>query len=267
MVFILALLMIIPAASCRKQETVTVKRDLNEISEEAIGQIAEKRIFFGHMSVGNNILDGIREIQEREPRFKHLNIETFEAGKEIDRPGIYHFLLGNNAFPDKKVKACEDALLTGGAGQHFDMAVFKYCYVDFTEDTDVDRVFADYRRMISTLKGRYPDLIIIHMTVPLTVRYYGLKGWLKFTLGKKPPNDKRSQFNEMLKKEYGKSDPIFDLAGLESTDARGKKLTYTSGGKAVPYMASEYTDDGGHLNETGRMLAGLEFLKTLTSTK
>ena len=118
--------------------------------------------------------------------------------------------------------------------------------------------------MISTFKEKYPALDIIHVTVPLTVRYSGLKGWLKFTLGRKPPNDKRSQFNEMLIQEFGNSGRIFDLAGLESTDSKGRKLSYTSGGRAVPYMASEYTSDGGHLNEMGRILAGLEFLKVLS---
>jgi hypothetical protein len=102
--------------------------------------------------------------------------------------------------------------------------------------------------------------------VPLTVRYSGLKGWLKFVLGKGPPNEKRSFFNEMLIKEYGQVDPIFDLARVESTDNAGKRMSYTSDGKTVYYMVRGYTNDGGHLNETGQILAGLEFIKKLSET-
>ena len=216
------------------------------------------------MSVGNNILDGIRKLQEQDPRLKQLRIVPYKPGMKTGEPGIYHFLLGNNSFPDKKVKACQEVFLSGKQEEQFDVAVFKYCYVDFKKDTNVDDVFNDYMMMISRLKGDYPDLDIIHVTVPLTVRYTGLKGWLKFVLGKGPPNEKRSLFNEMLIEEYGQLDPIFDLAKVESTDNTGKRMSYDSDGKTVYYMVRDYTSDGGHLNDTGQTLAALELIKTLT---
>ncbi len=234
------------------------------IGDAALDKVANRKILFAHMSVGKNILDGVRQLQKQDPRFKRLRIVDFKPGMKTEEPGIYHFLLGNNGFPDKKIKAYQEVLLSGKAGEQFDVAVFKYCYVDFKKNTKVDDIFTDYRMMVSRLKGEYPDLDIVHVTVPLTARYSGLKGWLKFVLGKGPPNEKRSLFSEMLIKEYGQLDPIFDLAKVESTDNTGKRMSYTSDGKTVYFMLRSYTNDGGHLNETGQILAGLGLIKTLS---
>jgi hypothetical protein len=259
-------LVILPAASCRRQEAITVKPDLSRISGKALEDISSKKILFFHMSVGNNILDGIREIQEQDPRFKSVEIRAYEPGSEVRQPGLYHFMLGYNHYPDKKVEACESTLFADDVGRQFDVIVFKYCYVDFRKDSDVGKIFSNYSRMISGFREKFPDLEIVHVTVPLTVRYLGLRGWLRFQLGKTPPNDQRSEFNELLEGTFGNTDRIFDLAGLESTDSRGKKLSYDSNGRSVPYLAGEYTDDGGHLNRAGRLLAAIEFLKAIGPT-
>jgi hypothetical protein len=254
-------------AGCSQERGDTMDLTGENISDEALERVASKKILFAHMSVGNNILDGLRKTQEQDPRFKRLRITAFEPGMETKEPGLYHFLLGNNSRPDLKVNACQDVLLSGRAGEQFDVFMFKYCYVDFKKDTNVDDVFNDYKMMISRIKGEYPNLDIVHVTVPLTVRYSGLKGWLKFILGKRPPNDKRSLFNEMIIKEYDQVDPVFDLARMESTDTTGKRMSYTSNGKTVYYMVRDYTNDGGHLNETGQILAGLELIKTMSEIK
>jgi len=266
MVLLLGGLLIVPAASCREQGAVTVKPDLDQISNESLQNISSKKILFFHMSVGNNILDGIKEIQELDPRFKRVEIKKWEPGMEVPKPGLYHFMLGSNHYPDRKIEACENVLLPDSLGKQFDMIVFKFCYVDFGKNSDVQEIFSNYSRMISGFRNNFPDLEIVHVTVPLTVRYLGLKGWLRFVLGRTPPNDKRSDFNELLVRAFKESDRIFDLAGLESTDSRGKKLSYNSNGKEVPYLAGEFTDDGGHLNRAGRLRAGFEFLKTVQQT-
>ena len=233
------------------------------ISSAALEKMANSRILFAHMSVGRNVLQGIRELQQADPRFEKIRITPYETGVDTSAPGLYHFLVGNNSFPEKKISVCRKMLIDGETGPGFNAFIFKYCYVDFKKETDVEAVFMDYLKLVEEIKSRYPDVKVVHVTVPLTVRYKGLKGWLKFHLFGDHPNEKRSMFNRRLKETFGDNDLIFDLAGIESTDRAGKELKYMSKGQKVNYMAGEWTDDGGHLNMPARKRAALKFMETL----
>ncbi|UCF83602.1 MAG: hypothetical protein JSV50_20955, partial [Desulfobacteraceae bacterium] len=153
---------------------------------------------------------------------------------------------------------------------------FKFCYVDVTKRTDVMKVFGDYQNTMSLLKETFPKTIFAHLTVPLTCKEAGIKGWvrkgknlIKKVIGKTVfnyfDNIKREQFNEMVRQEYDGKEPVFDLAKIESTFYDGKRSSFTKDGETYYSLVSEYTHDGGHLNEKGRRIVAEQLLILLAN--
>jgi lysophospholipase L1-like esterase len=62
----------------------------------------------------------------------------------------------------------------------------------------------------------------------------------------------------MLREKYA-GEPLFDLAKVESTRPNGSRSFFHDGANVVYTLAPELTDDGGHLNATGRLAAAEEF--------
>jgi len=248
---------------CGHPEENKVMMTMDNVTDAELEVVKSKKILFAHMSVGANIIQGIEELRNSDSRYAKLNVVKYSDGSPVESPGIYHFLIGDNSFPEKKVQSCRETVVGKKAGRLFDAFIFKYCYVDINEDTDVEALFLDYSKFLNGIKKQYSDLKFIHVTVPLTVKYRGLKGWLKFRFFRNHPNEKRSLFNEKLNEVYGKNDLIFDLAGLEASGKSGDELFYLSGGKKVKFLSGELTDDGGHLNAAGREKAAIELIRTL----
>jgi hypothetical protein len=154
-----------------------------------------------------------------------------------------------------------------GIGNRADIAFFKFCYVDINRETDVENMFKLYKATVRRVKTKYPGLAIVHVTVPLTSSDYTLKVRLKNfvngMLGRKDENVGRSELNARIRMEYGGSDPIFDLAAIESTSPTGEQVTSTYQGKKYTRMYPGYTTDGGHLNGHGKRVAAVGLLQTL----
>ena len=78
-------------------------------------------------------------------------------------------------------------------------------------------------------------------------------------------NSKRYEFNELLRKEYERKAPVFDLARIESTFPDGRRSLFSKGGTTYYSLVSDYTHDGGHLNEFGRKIVAEQLLILLAS--
>ena len=76
-------------------------------------------------------------------------------------------------------------------------------------------------------------------------------------------NIKRNELNNMILQEYKGKEPVFDIALAEATLPNGKYVYFSRNGKSYYYLAEEYTKDGGHLNEAGRLHVAEQFLLTL----
>src|SRR5215475_13486631 len=63
-------------------------------------RVAGLRIVFAHQSVGNNILDGVRTISEREKVPLRIDKARSDASTA---PGIVHFMVGENGKPEGKI--------------------------------------------------------------------------------------------------------------------------------------------------------------------
>ena len=221
--------------------------------------------FFGHQSVGKNILDGINDISESVAN--KINIVESRVVNE-NAVALYHANVGKNVDPRSKINDFRE-LIENGIGGKADVAFFKFCYIDFNQDTDVKSTFLNYQQTMKSLKENYPQTIFIHFTVPLVEARLGLKGYVKKIIGrydtKREGNIKRNQFNTMLKAEYEGKEPIFDLAGIESTYPDGKNETFEKDGRTYYALAPLYTNDGSHLNKTGRKVVASKLLYFLAS--
>jgi hypothetical protein len=230
-------------------------------------RLSEKKIYFGHMSVGNNILEGVQDLAKEYP-FVRFNVIETKSPSSFDKPIFAHSPIGKNEDPKSKI-ADFSHLIDMGVGEKADIALFKLCYIDILAATDADEVFMQYKNDMETLKKKYPKVTFVHVTAPLREVQTGLLVPVKKIIGRSvggyADNIKRSRFNELLRQEYKGKEPIFDLAAIESTYPDGTRFVFDSGGKKYESLIADYTHDGGHLNELGRKLVAAHFLVFLAT--
>lgn len=265
MISVLTILLIIGYKGESMAGTKIISDKINNVSEQKLGELSKKKIFFGHRSVGENILDGIKDIILDNPKIK-FNIKETRESSDFEYPVFAHSGIGKNGNPASKIDDFK-SVIEKGVGNKVDMAFFKFCFVDVNAKTNLDELFNYYTKTISTLESEYPKVKFIHFTVPLTTIQTGIKAEIKKLVGRPldgvDDNIKRNLFNQMLIKKY--SNKVFDLARLESTFPNGKKNEFTKKNARFAYLIQEYSDDGGHLNNTGRKIAALGLVEFLIS--
>ncbi len=241
---------------------------ISDVPVDVWKKLASRKIYFGHQSVGFDILQGMQELMAEYPFIK-LNIS-----ENIDHPemksGIFlHSRVGKNVNPVSKINAFND-ILSGGLGEKLDIAGFKFCFVDFETSENNHSVLERYVACMKSMQNKFPRLTVIHFTVPLMAIQLSWKDKIKKILGKKIDDNSlgniaRNEYNEILKKHLGKEAPLFDLAKIESTYPDGSRCTFQRGGKTYFSMVPEYTYDGGHLTKLGRKRVAEQFLLFLAS--
>jgi len=240
-------------------------QSMSKIAEPAWQKLSQKKIYFGHQSVGYNIIDGISKIMQSNRSIK-LNIVKTTDPAAFDQPIFAHSDVGKNDDTDSKIGAFGE-YIQKGIGDKADIAFFKFCYWDIRRETDIKTVFSHYKAKLSELKAQYPKTKFIHFTVPLMSYQDGIKDKIKRALnmeiGPDVDNIRRNELNEMILKEYSGKDPIFDIAKIESTLPDGTRTSFSKDGKIYYYLASEYTHDGGHLNDAGMKIVAEQFLINL----
>ncbi|MCW8934253.1 MAG: hypothetical protein OQK98_05975 [Gammaproteobacteria bacterium] len=223
------------------------------------------RIYFAHMSVGDNIIQGVSEIFNTDD-YKNLNILK-KHEKHINRKNfIMHSHIGNNTDPVQKCHAFK-SIIESEIGDYIDIALLKFCYIDINNNTNISQLFNEYKAVMNELILKFPDITFIHVTTPLRHIDSGFSIWFRELIGRpnisKLSNIKRNQFNKLLHSYY-KSQPIFDLAAAESTHPDGTRETFKYKNSETYYgLIAEYTNDNGHLNDKGRKIVADAFIKQL----
>jgi hypothetical protein len=176
-----ALLGIGLATACGGGETMRTDQALgvlNGIPPETWSRLAAEKLYFGHQSVGYDIVNGVQDLVKLDPRIGLKIVETSDAAA-FDAPVFAHSKNGENKKPDVKIEAFERAM-DGGLGGRVDVAFFKFCYVDITPETDVETLFTSYRASMGRLRERFPTTRFIHVTSPVTVVEAGPKAWARW---------------------------------------------------------------------------------------
>ena len=247
-------------------ENVSFLKSAQDVEWQKLSEIV---IFFGHQSVGNNILDGIRDIARENPKV-NLLITDHDEGNKNSGPLFIHSRVGKNGEPITKVDDFKE-IMNRGMGTRAHIAFMKFCYVDLNKATDVEKVFDYYKNTVNYLREKYPKTTFVHVTVPVEANKSTWKTWIKKIIGEEGiweyENDiSRWRYNTLLRKEYEGKEPIFDLAMIESTYTDGKQEFFEYQGIRYPAMVPEYTTDGGHLNEKGRKIVAEKLLIFLSNT-
>jgi hypothetical protein len=112
----------------------------------------------------------------------------------------------------------------------YDVFQMKFCYIDGAA------LWTNYRDAMLNLEATYPDKVFIWWTMPI----------------KTSGASNRDAFNNAVR-SYSSANgkPLFDIAAIESHDPSGNPVS--DGGYEAMYPG--YSDDGGHLNATGRLRA------------
>lgn len=233
---------------------------LEAIPQEKWDALAGKKIYFGHKSVGQNIIEGLQDILARYPAIKLQIRETADPAAFV-QPVFAHSRLGANKFPITKMDGFRK-IMESGVGQTADIAFFKLCFVDIDHGTDLEGVFNSYAEAVGQVKARFPGLKLITFTVPLVSEPVGWKSQLRRLLGRMPwyeaDHIQRCLYNNLLRKEFG--DSLFDLAAFESRINDTERASITKSGRRYEILHRGYTDDGGHLNSVGRQIVAIELL-------
>jgi hypothetical protein len=260
-----------PAATAVAATVTSPNRSIADISDAQWARLAQRTVFFGHQSVGRNIMQGVEELMTAQPRIK-LRVVRSPRPFTVGGPAFVHFDIGQNYDPASKDTAFAAALDAPSADSSGAIAMYKYCFVDVGPNTNADSLFAEYVRSTDAVRAKHPGITIVHVTLPLysTQPAPKFKALVKRMLGRgESPevenNVKRNRFNTLLRQKYASQagEPIFDIADIESIRPDGRRSAFVLDGQTVYTLAPELTTDGGHLNALGRKAAAERLLVLL----
>lgn len=236
---------------------------LEQVTPAQWQRLAGRTLFFGHQSVGGNVMQGVEELLRAHPEIP-LRVVATNDPAQVTGPGLFHGYVGTNGQPATKLADFgRIAAAVGDSGT----AMVKFCYVDIDGSTDAEALFARYRQAIDSLRTQHPALTIVHMTLPLQVDPGTLFHWRTKLRGKQTPyrtlNAIRARYNRSLRETYEGREPVFDLAHFQSLLPDGSVGVVPVDGVDVEYLAQEWSSDGGHLNAEGRRRVAQAFLVSL----
>jgi hypothetical protein len=226
--------------------------------------IGTRTVYFAHQSVGSGVVAGVKSLA-KEHGLSLRVVETREPAS-ISGPAFVHFLVGEKRNYASKNAALLRLLEAPGRGPR-PVVVMKYCYADANPPVNVARMFEAYQDTVDTIRYQHPDVRLVHTTIPLVSVEGRLKSAVRTILGKEARRDAaiaRHRYNELLRAEFGNTDPIFDLARLEASVAGGGVAGFVAGGSRIDALATSNTDDGTHLDARCQRLAGEALLNLLS---
>jgi hypothetical protein len=232
--------------------------------------VARIRMFFGHQSVGMNVLDAVPGVYADHgvsaPPIEQGRAEPGPAGGFIAHKSIDEYVIdaGKLALEDF------DRTMRGGMGRQVDVALMNFCWGDIWSDTDVDALFARYRDTMAALERDFPNVTFIHVTVPLTTApglFTELKTRLKTLLGRRdvrgqPANVARERLNALIRGEYA-GRHLFDLAAIESTKPDSTRVSGRYDNQGYFALYDGYASDMAFLNAVGAKIAATAFLEAI----
>lgn len=228
---------------------------------------ANTRVFFGHQSVGANVLSGLDALTIGEASgFRVIETRRAPAGTGGT---IAHAHLGSNGDPQSKIDDFR-TVMDAGMADAVDVALLKFCYVDVTAGTDVDGLMSAYTQAMTDLQRRHPNVTVLYATVPLTTARdlkATVKSWFGRDQGMGPEdNAARERFNAALRERFADSGLLFDIAAVEAgRDPGGDGRTSQRNG--VPVLHDSFAADPGHLNQVGAQAAAAELVRTVAGAQ
>jgi len=207
--------------------------DADVIPQEWLDQARELVTFFNHKSIGDNILEGIGDLEARDPGRYEISVQ-FSSGVGS---GINHYQSGSNGEPLSKVYGFSDLVKAG-----HDVAMMKFCAGDVScvnGDVPIEMVWTEYRATMVGLEQGYPGVRLVWWTMPIIASDHS----------RAYCNEEMAWFNDQVRAHVGEfGGVLFDIADIEAHDPDGEPVTWNGIEAGWP----GWTSDGAHLNEAGR---------------
>jgi hypothetical protein len=227
------------AAGSRPGATGVVSNDgiraFEALSAEQLAPLKQRRVLWGHQSVGENVMSGARALG--------FEFASVSRGADYGDARWGEAAVAENGDPERKIRSFVDLMTTGGIGRRVEAASFKFCWIDFEDGTDVADLADDYDAAMRDMQSRFPSVRFLHVTPPLTTDEPELNGV-------------RWRFGREMVRRHRDSGVVFDLAAVISTDAAGQQCKSGNQRRLCPGWAS----DSGHLNDEGSQRAAKAFL-------
>lgn len=234
-------------------------------NEKGLATAARTPVFFGHQSVGRNILEGAPAV------YAAAGLQAPDIVESPSAPNVEaafaHAYIGQNGDPVGKFSDFAQ-MVRSGYGEWARVALMKLCYRDVEQGIDVESVFAEYKATMSQLEEEFPEVTFLHLTVPLTTEP-DLRTKLKVALGRgtalekkdnRANNVTREQYNALIRAEYGGTGRMVDVAAMESTKPDGTRISGEVDGSPYFALNDGYASDPGHLNDAGAHVAAAGLL-------
>lgn len=273
--YVTALALATLALSCQRQQIPAQENYMTEELRSDLRKLTGIRVFFGHQSVGENILQGLEELYEQTDLMPPPIIALTDDSLPDSLPSscLLHKRIGENREPEEKI-ADFAATLRRLGGTPVDVALMKLCYVDITEETDYNNLYTGYVSSMEQLGREFDSTTILHATAPLHAttgnpnwrsRYYRYKIRRFFGLADPtdPSNAVRCAYNQLVRGKY--RERLFDIAAVESTYPDGSREGFTYQKQTCYSLIHGYTKDGGHLNKAGRIRVASAFVRAIVS--
>ncbi len=241
---------------------------------ECLARAAQARIFFGHQSVGNNIVGGIAGAYTAAGLPTPRVIDTRTPPGDSN-PAFMEVGIAQNYEPIAKIDDFV-GIVNGAMNGQIDVALMKLCYVDFdasSSENDPDVLFNYYQSALATLEAAHPNVIFIHVGAPVRTagspiqippsQMSSLTGNLGMASDALPVYIKRDRYNSFFRQTYGNTGRHFDLAEFESTVGDGNLFAGVWNGYNYHALNPAYASDGAHLNATGSQYMAAELMKLI----
>lgn len=217
---------------------VEAMRAYDKLTPADKDRLRQRKVFFGHQSVGQNLVDGAKAIG--------FPFQSVDSGSAYDKATWGEGKVDTNGNPQLKISSFKAFLQAKGIGNAVEVAGFKFCWIDFKSDTDGAALLGKYDDEVKALKAAFPKLAILHMTPPLTTDEPKL-------------NEVRWKFGRSLLDRYKGDGLVVDLAEVISTKTDGTVCAK----KGTPRLCDEWSSDEGHLNGAGSERAAKAFVVAL----
>lgn len=262
---LLAAALVVAGAVVWRGTMGTEQLDVHEPSASQLDAAAGTRLFFGHQSVGGNLLAGLADLDG----FGDSGLRIVESrdAEDVTAGAVVHAALGVNGDPQSKLDAFAE-VMDAGMADAVDFALLKFCYVDVDAGTDTAGLVDAYVQTVAGLQVRHPEVTFLYATVPLTTARdmkATVKSWLGRDAGMGPEdNVARQEFNAALRERFGGTGLLFDIAAVQAGgDASGAPRTH--GGDDYYVLHDSFAADPGHLNEAGSRAAASELIRTIAA--
>lgn len=257
-------LILLLTTGCQTEDAV--QSGLSSETRKAFETLQKTTVFFGHQSVGTNILTGIEQIAGK--LGKRATIMTVDESSSImpHEPTFVHEYIGRNFRPIEKIQDFTRSIETRKARDP-DIAFMKFCYLDSQGETPIEQTFQSYVTAMEELEAAHPEITFVYVTMPLTSPQRNLKARVKRLFGMSvrgyQDNAVRHEFNSRLRSAKGDTGRLFDLAQAEATQPDGTAFTVTVDETDYEALFPNYTYDGGHLTNTASVIVAEEFIQFL----